>query len=44
MRTDMHKVVVERERGRSTWKNRKWARGFHSFPMLRTNSKSCPLN
>ena len=26
MRADMHKVVVERERGRSTWRNRKWGK------------------
>jgi hypothetical protein len=32
MRADMHKVVVERERGRSTWKNRKWGKRLPFVP------------
>ena len=32
MRADMHKVVVERERGRSTWKNRKWGKRLPFIP------------
>ena len=32
MRADMHKVVVERERGRSTWKNRKWGKRLPFLP------------
>jgi len=32
MRADMHKVVVERERRRSTWKNRKWGKRLPFVP------------